>query len=419
MPPMTNFDFDFAVVGSGFGGSVSALRLIEKGYRVLMLEKGRELGPEQFPEVQLGLALVHVGAAARIPRLVQDDVLPPRHDHVAASASAAVRSPTRARIRSPKRLVLRIRVVGAPRGLEDGARAPLRRGEAHARRDANAGPHAPSTKRCATSPPIVDDPRRSSRRTSPSSSASPARPCPIRSSAARARAHRLHSLRRLHDRLSRRREEHARQELSVASRAERGLDLHADTEVEAVRPAAGRRLSPRSARRAASASSRASLVHRATGRSRRRCARHRRSAAPHEGDPAGLPRLSDRVGRAVRTNSEALVGVVSPARGAAIFRRAWRSDRSTRSTNTRTSNQCASQPAQGSSACSSLRMSAARRPSCDRPIGGDDRATSRRGPARLFRARFREAIHHAALHANRRRHHSPQAVLVRWNEDRA
>ncbi|MCB9764376.1 MAG: GMC family oxidoreductase [Alphaproteobacteria bacterium] len=42
--------YDVVVVGSGFGGSVSALRLAEKGYRVLVLEKGRRLGPEDFPE---------------------------------------------------------------------------------------------------------------------------------------------------------------------------------------------------------------------------------------------------------------------------------------------------------------------------------------------------------------------------------
>ncbi len=41
--------WDFIVVGSGFGGSVSALRLAEKGYRVLVLEKGRRLGPDEFP----------------------------------------------------------------------------------------------------------------------------------------------------------------------------------------------------------------------------------------------------------------------------------------------------------------------------------------------------------------------------------
>jgi len=34
-------DYDFVIIGSGFGGSVSALRLSEKGYKVLVIEKGR------------------------------------------------------------------------------------------------------------------------------------------------------------------------------------------------------------------------------------------------------------------------------------------------------------------------------------------------------------------------------------------
>ena len=41
--------WDYLIVGSGFGGSVSALRLVEKGHRVLMLEKGRRFRPEDFP----------------------------------------------------------------------------------------------------------------------------------------------------------------------------------------------------------------------------------------------------------------------------------------------------------------------------------------------------------------------------------
>jgi cholesterol oxidase len=41
--------WDVVVVGSGFGGSVSALRLAEKGYRVLVLEKGRRFDKEDFP----------------------------------------------------------------------------------------------------------------------------------------------------------------------------------------------------------------------------------------------------------------------------------------------------------------------------------------------------------------------------------
>ncbi len=44
------FDCDWLIIGSGFGGSVSALRLTEKGYRVVMLEKGRRLQAKDFPK---------------------------------------------------------------------------------------------------------------------------------------------------------------------------------------------------------------------------------------------------------------------------------------------------------------------------------------------------------------------------------
>ncbi len=43
------FDLDVLVVGSGFGGSVSALRLTEKGYRVGVVECGRRWTPETMP----------------------------------------------------------------------------------------------------------------------------------------------------------------------------------------------------------------------------------------------------------------------------------------------------------------------------------------------------------------------------------
>ena len=44
-----DFDFDWLVIGSGFGGSVSALRLTEKGYAVGVLECGRRFADDELP----------------------------------------------------------------------------------------------------------------------------------------------------------------------------------------------------------------------------------------------------------------------------------------------------------------------------------------------------------------------------------
>ncbi|NUO80756.1 GMC family oxidoreductase, partial [candidate division KSB1 bacterium] len=49
------YDFDYVVIGSGFGGSVSALRLSEKGYKVLVLEKGKWLTARDFPKTNWNL----------------------------------------------------------------------------------------------------------------------------------------------------------------------------------------------------------------------------------------------------------------------------------------------------------------------------------------------------------------------------
>jgi len=47
--------YDYIIIGSGFGGSVSALRLSEKGYSVLVIEKGKRFAPEDFPKTNWDL----------------------------------------------------------------------------------------------------------------------------------------------------------------------------------------------------------------------------------------------------------------------------------------------------------------------------------------------------------------------------
>ena len=42
-------DYDAIIIGSGFGGAVTACRLAEHGYRVLVLERGRRWSPQDYP----------------------------------------------------------------------------------------------------------------------------------------------------------------------------------------------------------------------------------------------------------------------------------------------------------------------------------------------------------------------------------
>lgn len=51
-----NRDFDVVIVGSGFGGSVAALRLTEKGYKVAVLEAGRRFTERDFPKTSWRLS---------------------------------------------------------------------------------------------------------------------------------------------------------------------------------------------------------------------------------------------------------------------------------------------------------------------------------------------------------------------------
>ena len=58
-------DYDVLVIGSGFGGSVTALRLTEKGYRVGVLEAGRRFADEDFAKTSWRVQGLPVGPGAR------------------------------------------------------------------------------------------------------------------------------------------------------------------------------------------------------------------------------------------------------------------------------------------------------------------------------------------------------------------
>ena len=47
--------YDYIIIGSGFGGAVSAMRLAEKGYSVLVIEKGKRYEAEDFPKTNWNL----------------------------------------------------------------------------------------------------------------------------------------------------------------------------------------------------------------------------------------------------------------------------------------------------------------------------------------------------------------------------
>ena len=57
-------DYDVLVIGSGFGGSVTALRLTEKGYRVGVLEAGRRFDRRHSAEDLLARAQTSSGRRA-------------------------------------------------------------------------------------------------------------------------------------------------------------------------------------------------------------------------------------------------------------------------------------------------------------------------------------------------------------------
>lgn len=52
---MGSYDYDVVIIGSGFGGSVAALRAAEKGYRVAVMESGRRWKDSDIPKTNWDL----------------------------------------------------------------------------------------------------------------------------------------------------------------------------------------------------------------------------------------------------------------------------------------------------------------------------------------------------------------------------
>jgi cholesterol oxidase len=73
--------FDAIVIGSGFGGAVTACRVAEKGMKVLVLERGRRWAPKEYPR-SAGDAVVQRPPA--LQRLARPPILPEHDDRAGA-----------------------------------------------------------------------------------------------------------------------------------------------------------------------------------------------------------------------------------------------------------------------------------------------------------------------------------------------
>ena len=151
VPACRDDDYDWLVVGSGFGGSVSALRLREKGYRVGVLECGRRFADEDFPRSTWDLRRYFWA-----PRLGHARDLPAVDLQGRRDRQRRRRRRRLARLREHALPRARRRFYEDPqwaglRRLGDRARAALRRGGADARRRRRTTRTTRPTSCCASS----------------------------------------------------------------------------------------------------------------------------------------------------------------------------------------------------------------------------------------------------------------------------
>ena len=127
------YDFDFIVIGSGFGGSVTAHRLVEKGYRVAVMEMGRRWTPETLAAHQLVHSSLVLASQSRVAGLLQHEIFQACH-HSARLCSRRRIHHLRLYTPSTSRQSLGLRIVERFSGVEGGDAAALRDGLADAGR---------------------------------------------------------------------------------------------------------------------------------------------------------------------------------------------------------------------------------------------------------------------------------------------
>ena len=176
------FDYDWVVVGSGFGGSVSALRLSEKGYRVCVLEAGRRYEDEDFAKSAWNFRryvwFPQLGMRGILRFYVFKDIVILAGSGVGGGSLVYANT-----LYVPPTEFFQADEMARARRLGGDARAPLRGGQADARRHRGAHSRSTPTGCSASWPTTWASP--TAVPPSASSSASPARRCPTPTSAAR------------------------------------------------------------------------------------------------------------------------------------------------------------------------------------------------------------------------------------------
>ena len=130
---MASFDYDVVIIGSGFGGSVAALRAAEKGYRVGVMEAGRRWKDEDIPKTNWDLKHYLWFPAAEMYGIQRIEYL----DDVLILCGAGVGGGSHVygnTLIRPAEAVLRCAGMGRHHRLGRRAGALLRPGEADARR---------------------------------------------------------------------------------------------------------------------------------------------------------------------------------------------------------------------------------------------------------------------------------------------